>query len=93
MNYIILALIGLIIAVAGGIYLAKLLYYKKFGVMTEAEVVKISEIKKRTIIWMLGSICSVQLSQILVLCPSMMTKTELQILFVERSLIITLKRI
>ena len=56
MNYIILALIGLIIAVAGGIYLAKLLYYKKFGVMTEAEVVKISEIIKRTIIWMLGSI-------------------------------------
>lgn len=56
MKYIILAVIGLIIAIAGGIYLVQLLYYKKHGVMTKAEVVKISEIKKRTILWMLGSI-------------------------------------
>lgn len=56
MKYIILAVIGLIIAIAGGIYLAQLLYYKKNGVMIKAEVVKISEIKKRTILWMIGSI-------------------------------------
>ena len=56
MKYIILAVIGLIIALAGGIYLAQLLYYKKNGVLIKAEVVKISEIKKRTILWMIGSI-------------------------------------
>ena len=39
MREIILACVGGIIALAGGVYLARLLYYKKFGVIAKAEVV------------------------------------------------------
>ena len=47
MGYIILACFGIVIAMAGGVYLARLLYYKKFGVTAKAEVMNVNEIKRR----------------------------------------------
>ena len=47
MGYIILACFGIVTAIAGGIYLARLLYYKKFGVTAKAEVVDAKEITRR----------------------------------------------
>lgn len=49
MRDIILACVGIAIAIAGGVYLARLLYYKKFGVIAKAEVIEVNEIKHRTI--------------------------------------------
>ena len=47
MKYIILACFGIVIAIAGGVYLARLLYYKKFGVTVKAEVMDANEITRR----------------------------------------------
>lgn len=47
MRDIILACIGIVIAAAGSVYLARLLYYKKFGVTVKAEVVDVKEVVKR----------------------------------------------
>jgi len=47
MKDIILACIGVVIAIAGGVYLARLLYYKKFGVTVKAEVIDVNEVVKR----------------------------------------------
>ena len=47
MKYIILACFGIVIAIAGGVYLARLLYYKKFGVTAKAEVMDANEITRR----------------------------------------------
>lgn len=47
MRDIILACIGIVIAAAGSVYLARLLYYKKFGVTVKAEVVDAKEVVKR----------------------------------------------
>ena len=57
MYYLILACVGVVIAIAGGIYLARLMYYKKSGVIAKAEVIDIAEVKKRVgvfsyIVWM-----------------------------------------
>ena len=51
MRDIILACIGIVTAAAGCVYLARLLYYKKFGVIAKAEVLEAKEvIKKKGII-------------------------------------------
>ena len=47
MRDIILACIGIVIAAAGGVYLARLLYYKRFGVTVKAEVTDVNEVIKR----------------------------------------------
>ncbi|HOA00664.1 hypothetical protein [Ruminococcus sp.] len=47
MRDIILACVGGIIALAGGVYLARLLYYKKFGVIAKAEVTDVAAVEKR----------------------------------------------
>ena len=47
MRDIILACVGGIIALAGGVYLARLLYYKKFGVIAKAEVTDAAAVTKR----------------------------------------------
>lgn len=47
MRDIILACIGIGIAAAGCVYLARLLYYKKFGVIVKAEVLDANEVLKR----------------------------------------------
>ena len=47
MRDIILACVGGIIALAGGVYLARLLYYKKFGVIAKAEVTDAAAVAKR----------------------------------------------
>ena len=47
MYYLILACIGMIIAIAGGVYLMRLLYLKKFGVPAKAEVTDVKEVLRR----------------------------------------------
>ena len=47
MYYLILACVGVGIAIAGSIYLASLLYYKRSGVIAKAEVIDVAEVKKR----------------------------------------------
>ena len=47
MRDIILACVGVVIAIAGCIYLAVLLYYKKFGVTAKAEVLDVSEVERK----------------------------------------------
>lgn len=47
MRDIIFACAGFIIAIGGGVYLARLLYYKKFGVAAKAEVLDANEVLKR----------------------------------------------
>ena len=59
MQNLILACIGLAIAIAGGVYLARLLYLKKFGVAVKAEVLDVEEVLKRRGIAMFGSIMKV----------------------------------
>ena len=59
MQNLIIACAGFVVAVAGGIYLAQLLYYKKFGVITKAEVTDVKEVLKRRGIAMFGSIMKV----------------------------------
>ena len=55
MEELILAMVGLAIAAAGGIYLSRLTYYKNKGVQAEATVIDSKETKKRTGIY-LGNI-------------------------------------
>ena len=47
MQYLILACVGLAIAIAGGVYLCRLLYLKKYGVATKAEVIGVREAPPR----------------------------------------------
>lgn len=47
MGNIILACIGIVIALAGSVYLARLLYYKKFGVTAKAEVTEVDAVTRR----------------------------------------------
>ena len=47
MRDIILACIGIVTAAAGCVYLARLLYYKKFGVTVKAEVLEAKEVIKK----------------------------------------------
>ena len=47
MYYLILACIGMIIAIAGGVYLMRLLYLKNFGVPAKAEVTDVKEVLRR----------------------------------------------
>ncbi|MBO7473186.1 MAG: hypothetical protein J6U00_04165 [Ruminococcus sp.] len=59
MQNLILACVGLAIAIAGGVYLARLLYFKKFGVAVKAEVLDAEEVLKRRGVAMFGSIMRV----------------------------------
>ena len=47
MQNLIIACVGLAIAIAGVFYLARLLYLKKYGVPAKAEVVNVKEVLKR----------------------------------------------
>ena len=47
MGNLILACVGFAIAIAGGVYLCRLLYLKKYGVTTKAEVIGVREAPKR----------------------------------------------
>lgn len=47
MYNLILACVGLAIAIAGGVYLCRLLYLKKYGVATKAEVIGVREAPPR----------------------------------------------
>ena len=47
MGNLILACVGLAIAIAGGVYLCRLLYLKKYGVTTKAEVLGVREAPQR----------------------------------------------
>ena len=38
MGELILVFVGIAIAIAGGVYLAKLMFFKKFGIIVKAEV-------------------------------------------------------
>ncbi|MBQ6252005.1 hypothetical protein [Ruminococcus sp.] len=59
MRDIILACVGGIIALAGGVYLARLLYYKKFGVIAKAEVVDSKSVLKYRGIGLIGRLMRV----------------------------------
>ena len=48
MEDLILAIAGLVIAAAGSIYMARLMYYRNKGIQAEATVVGSKEVKKRT---------------------------------------------
>ena len=59
MRDIILACVGGIIALAGGAYLARLLYYKKFGVIAKAEVVDSKSVLRYRGIGLIGRLMRV----------------------------------
>jgi hypothetical protein len=59
MRDIILACVGGIIALAGGVYLARLLYYKKFGVIAKAEVVDSKSVLRYRGIGLIGRLMRV----------------------------------
>ena len=52
MEGLILACVGAVIAAAGGIYLARMKYFRDNGIRTEATVESSEEVKKRTGIYM-----------------------------------------